>query len=159
MMVEDLRSELEKRVPDEEVPQLSANTVRKRGRQIMWRRRAAFAGAGVALSGVLIAGFAIMDFTKDGKVAPASESTEMNPGSVEGIDCDSGDAVSVSDYAPVFEATSDIVRVGETSSRVGLAVYQDNRAVAFAAADKNQSGEWGLSGGAEACGSLLSGED
>jgi hypothetical protein len=50
----DLKRELERRVPDSEIPPLPLERVKQRGRRLMWRRRFSIAGSGLLAVAVII---------------------------------------------------------------------------------------------------------
>lgn len=60
-MTSDLKRELERRIPDSEIPPLALERIRNRGRRLQRRRRAAIGGSGLLAVVVLLGGTLMLD--------------------------------------------------------------------------------------------------
>ena len=86
-MNSDLKKELERRVPDSEIPPLPLGSIRERGRRLQWRHQAVVASSGLFVAVVLGLGMMILiDEPRDPEPSPPSaQSTTDEPTASEPI--------------------------------------------------------------------------
>ena len=82
----ELKRELERRIPDNEIPPLSLDSIRKRGGHLRWRHRAAIAGSGLLAVAVLMVGTLMLldddpqglNRTRPDSPAPENETAQLD---------------------------------------------------------------------------------